>query len=191
MNRTFLHQLLSEIKNPKKEYRDACAQKIIKHPNLFPLLVNETFSTDDKLSVKSALVLEWICNNYSLEFFLPHLDDFINNLHTLNFDGSKRSCLKICEQIAITYHFNKNHPIQKIITELHIKKIVEISFEWFITPQTIAVKAYSMTTLYHLGFYENWVHSELEKTIAAAINNESKAYKARGKKILKLLRKKK
>jgi hypothetical protein len=58
-----------------------------------------------------------------------------------------------------------------------------------ITPQKVAVRAYTMTTLYLLGLQKEWVHSELQHLINTTIIKESEACKARENKILKLIKK--
>jgi len=189
VKRDYLLELLANIKNAKKEYRDNCAQKILADDDLFSLLVSETFNSNNKLSIRSAWILEWICTHYGLEFILLHLDEFTNKLESLRLDGAMRSCAKICESLSKAYHNQNNDFIKQNINKNHLNKMVETCFEWIITPQTIAVKAYSINALYFLGFYVNWVHPELEKTIRLNINTESKAYKARGKKILYSLNK--
>ena len=190
MNRDFLISLLLEIKNGKREYRDTCAQKIIKQPDLFVLLLEETFYVDNKLSIKSTWVLEWICTHYGINLLLPHLELFIDKLNTVYLDGSKRCLAKICEQLGEIYSTEPHHEIRRKLSTQQIEQIVEINFDWLISPQKIAVKAYAMTTLYHFGFYVNWVHEAIENTIANDVMHTSKACEARGKKILTLLKKK-
>ena len=141
------------------------------------------------MSIKAAWVLEWICTKYNLEFISPYIDEFSQKLSLLEFEGSIRACAKICEQLSENFHKNNNPKITSAIKQKHIDLIIENSFDWVIGDKPIAVKAYSITTLYYFGFYTDWVHNELEKIITSDIVHISKACEARGKKILKLLQK--
>ena len=75
------------------------------------------------------------------------------------------------------------------LTENHINTIIETGFDWLITPQKIAVRAYTMNTLYLFGLEKDWVHPELKHLIETKIIHESKGCKARGKHILGLIAK--
>jgi len=187
VKRDFLITILQNIKNAKCEYRNRAALSIIENDDLFFLLIKETFNVNDILSVKASLILEWIIKKNGLALLLPHLNLFTQNLHKVHFDSSIRACSKICELIAITYHSKKTHNIQRIMTKKQKNNIIAIGFDWLITPQKAAVKAYTMNTLYLLGQKTTWVHSELKNIIATDIIYHSKVCEIRGKKILKLI----
>ena len=67
--------------------------------------------------------------------------------------------------------------------------MIATGFDWMISDQKVAVKAYSMETLYIFGKENPWVHKELQLILEQEISNGSPAYKARGKKILNWLNK--
>jgi hypothetical protein len=79
--------------------------------------------------------------------------------------------------------------VKEKLQEKHIDAIIETGFDWLITPQKIAVRAYTMQTLFMFGLQKDWVHTELKHLIETKIINESKGTKARGKHILKLIEK--
>lgn len=187
MNREFLISILQNIENAKRSYRNEAALKIINAPDLFPYLINETFNVKDTLSIRAAWTLEWICTHNGLYLLLPHLDIFTKNLHQLYFNGSIRTCSKICEHISIAYTSKKEHPIKSTLTKKQIDNIIEVAFDWLITPQKIAVKAYTMNTLYLLGLQIDWIHPALETIIRKDVIHQSKGCEVRGKKILKLI----
>ena len=83
----------------------------------------------------------------------------------------------------------KESLIKEFISEIHIKKIIEAGFDWMIGQQKVAVKAYTMNTLFLLGKNYDWVHQELKLIIQQNIMNESAAYKARGRITLALINK--
>lgn len=70
------------------------------------------FQNDDKISIKAAWILEWVCIQKDLNYIIPHLDVFTHNIHKLSFDSAIRPCSKICEAIVKTYFIRKNQPLK-------------------------------------------------------------------------------
>ena len=189
MGRNFLISTLDNMKNPKRENRQKAANIVHSNNDLFPHLVSLTFEVDNKLSIKAAWVLEWICTHGKLNWILPHLNEFTDNISKLQFDSAIRPCAKICEQLATSYTTKGENEVQKNLTKQHIDAIIETGFDWLITPQKIAVRAYTMNSLYLFGLEKDWVHPELEHLITTKIIKESAGCKARGNKILALIHK--
>jgi len=191
VNRDFLIALIEDVTNAKKQFRDDCALKIIDSPELFPYLLYETFNTTNKLHIKCAWILEWICTHYGLELLLPHLDYYTSNLNKLTENGAIRTCAKICEHLGVQFNRKTPNQVQMHITEKHIDSIIEVGFDWMITNQKIAIKAYTMRSLYEFGLHRDWVHDELKHIISSTVIHESKGIKARSKLILNLITKNK
>ncbi|MFY9241707.1 MAG: adenylosuccinate lyase [Polaribacter sp.] len=189
MSIEFLTEQLQLVENAKRENRQRVANIVLENKNLFKYLVAITFKVDDKISIKAAWILEWICTHHHLEWILPHLDEFSTRISTLKFDSSIRPCAKICEHLATAYYSKTENDVQKTLTENYIKLIVEAGFDWLITPQKIAVRAYTMNTLYLFGLEQDWIHPELKHLIETKIIHESKGCKARGKHVLLLIEK--
>lgn len=189
MSVKFLTDLLNNMENPKRDNRQYVADIVLENKNLFKDLVEITFIVNDKISIKAAWILEWICTHHNLEWMIPHLDEFTDNIKTVYFDSATRPCAKICEHLAKAYYSKKINEIQVNLTAKHINRIVETGFDWLITPQKIAVRAYTMNTLYFFGLEMDWVHPELKHLIETKIIHESKGCKARGKHILLLIEK--
>ena len=181
--------ILEKVENAKRENRNTAANIVYKDEKLFEELIHYVFKTDDKLSVRAAWILEWICTHHDINLIIPYLNIFCDNIHNLQFDGSVRSCAKICEHLATGYAGKKENLIQQELKEIHRNRIIEVGFDWLITPQKIAVRAYIMNTLYLLGKEKDWVHPELEHLIRSKIIHESKGCKARGRKVLELIEK--
>ena len=188
MNQNFLLSELHSMENAKRENRDRVANIVYNNPDLFTELVNITFWVDDKISIKAAWILEWICTR-ELTYILPHLDEFTTNLHRVQFDSATRPVAKVCELLAMDYMSKKTTKTQQFLKELHIDAIIEAGFDWLITPQKIAVRAYTMGALYLFGLQKDWIHPELQHIISTKIIHESKGCKARGKHILALIEK--
>lgn len=177
------------MENPKIENRQKVANIVLADKKLFKHLITIIFTIDDKLSIKAAWILEWICTHHHLTWILPYLDEFTKKIATLKFDSAIRPCAKICAQLAEAYHLKKNKDVLKTITKAHVTVFIETGFDWLITPQKIAVRAYAMTFLYYWGLDTDWVHPELKHLIQSKIINESKGCKARGKAILEMIEK--
>ena len=187
-DKNILISALENMENPKRENRQTAANIVYNNQDLFEHLISLTFEVDHKISIKAAWVLEWICTHGKLNWMLPHLDEFTQNISKVHFDSAIRPCAKICEHIATAYTSKKENEFQFSLTTTHIDTIIETGFDWLITPQKIAVRAYTMTTLYLFGLQKDWVHPELEHLINTKIIKESKGCKARGSKIIKLIK---
>jgi len=189
MDKNYLISILNNMQNPKRENRQTAANIVYANQELFQHLVSLTFTVDDKISIKAAWVLEWICTHGRLPWILPHLDEFTENISKVTFDSAIRPCAKICAYIATAYTSKTENDFKECLSDTHIETIIETGFDWLITPQKIAVRAYTMTSLYLFGFQKEWVHPELEHLISTKIIKESAGCKARGNKILALIKK--
>ena len=189
MSIIFLTEQLNNMENPKRENRQRVADIVLGNQNLFKDLITITFDVENKVSIKAAWILEWICTHHQLDWIIPHLDEFSKKIATLKFDSAIRPCAKICEYLATAYYSKKENKVKKNLTINHIDTIVETGFDWLITPQKIAVRAYTMNTLYFFGLEKDWIHPELKHLIETKIIHESKGCKARGKFILSMIEK--
>lgn len=189
MSIEFLTNELLNIETATRDNRKRVADIVVNDESLMAFLITLTFQTDDKVSIKAAWVLEWICTHHTINFLLPFLDDFTSQLNKLKFDSAIRPSAKICEQLATAYFSKNENPVKEKLQQQHIDAIVETGFDWLITPQKIAVRAYTMNTLYLFGLQKDWIHPELKHLIETKIIHESKGTKARGKHILGLIEK--
>lgn len=189
MDLDFLISVLNNVDNAKRDNRKKASDIVLNNPDLFKYLVSLTFKVDDKISIRAAWVLEWICTHYSIENILPHLDEFTQNISTIHFDSVVRPCAKICEHLAVAYTSKQENVVKEFLTKQHIENIVETGVDWLITEQKIAVKAYTMQTLYLFGLEIDWIHPELEHIIKTKVIYQSKGTEARGRKILGLIAK--
>ena len=188
-DKNILLSALDNMENPKRENREKAANIVYNNQNLFKHLISLTFEVDQKISIKAAWVLEWVCTHGKLAWIVPHLDEFTTNISKVHFDSAIRPCAKICEYIATAYTSKKENEFQYALKPHHVDAIVATGFDWLITPQKIAVRAYTMTSLYLFGLQKDWIHPELEHLISTKIIKESKGCKARGTKILELIKK--
>ncbi|WP_438988511.1 adenylosuccinate lyase [Polaribacter sp.] len=188
-NQLYLLEQLNNLETAKRENRQRIANIVLEQAFLFEELVTITFWIDKKNSIKAAWVLEWICTHQNLDFILPYLNEFTSKISSLKFDSAIRPCAKICEYLATAYYAKSANKTKETLTLVHIDAIVETGFDWLITPQKIAVRAYTMNTLYLFGLEKEWIHPELKHLIETKIIHESKGTKARGKHVIKLIEK--
>ena len=188
-NQLYLLEQLNNLETAKRENKQRIANIVLEQPFLFEELITITFWIDKKISIKAAWVLEWICTHQNLDFILPYLKEFTSKISSLKFDSAIRPCAKICEYLATAYYAKSANKTKETLTLVHIDAIVETGFDWLITPQKIAVRAYTMNTLYLFGLEKEWIHPELKHLIETKIIHESKGTKARGKHVIKLIEK--
>jgi hypothetical protein len=67
--------------------------------------------------------------------------------------------------------------------------MTECCFDWLISKQKVACKVFGMTALFYLGTEFDWIHPELKAIISENIHENSPAYRARGKHVLKKISK--
>jgi len=183
VNKVSLVQQLNSIENAKRVSRLRVADLVLENSILFKHLLEIVFDIDNKLSIKAAWVLEFVCVE-KLEWLAPQLNYFTKNIGKLKFGSAIRPIAKICELLAKEYISNNDSVIKNSLTKEHINVLIEVGFNWLIGKQKVAVKAYTMEMLFLVGKNHDWVHEELQLIIQQNISLESAAYKARGKKVL-------
>lgn len=189
MNKELIILQLNTIENAKRVNRLRVTNFVIENKELFKYLLEIVFEFENKLSIKAAWVLEFVCAE-KLDWLAPHLNYFTENINKVKFDSAVRPVSKICEFLAKAYTSKKPSIIKNEITKEHINNIIEAGFDWLIGNQKVAVKVYSMEMLFQFGKNTDWAHKELQLIILQNITNESAAYQARGKKILSWINKK-
>ncbi|TJY34112.1 adenylosuccinate lyase [Pontimicrobium aquaticum] len=187
MTKEELYKELSYV-NHSRDNRKKYALLVISNPDLIPKVLDILFQVNDKTSCRAAWLLEFVARE-NLDAILPYLDSFIKNMHTVHLDPAVRPVAKICEYlIEACYSKTPNHTKDYLKPE-HKEKIIELSFDYMITDQKVAAKAYSMNSLYLLGKEFDWIHPELIMILERDFNLGSAAFKARARHLIKKLRK--
>lgn len=169
--------------NHSRENRKKYATLVINNPNLTPQVLDILFNVDDKRSCRAAWLLEFVARE-NLDTILPYLDRITLQMHKVHLDSAVRPIAKICEYlIEAFYHKNSNHT-KDYLKNIHKERIIELSFDYLITNQKVATKAYSMQTLYILGNEYDWIHPELTLILERDFNLGSAGFKARARQIL-------
>ena len=167
-----------------REYRIKYADIVLADKKLFLPLLQISFDETNEASVRVSWVIDYVMRE-KINWLYPHLDYFTTNISKVKHDSIVRPMARTCELLAKAYTSKNDLAIKNYLTNIHIEKIIETGFDWMISKQKVAVKAYSMETLFLFGKEFAWVHPELKLILEQEISNGSPAYQARGKRILK------
>jgi len=182
-----LYDQLSYVNHSRKK-RAYYAQLVIGNPSLMPLIIKILFKVNDPISNRAGWLLEFVCKT-DLSMLFPYLDVFTEKMSTVHQDSAVRPVAKICEYLALSYYKKKNPKTIKYLTRIHKERITEAGFDWLITEQKVAVKAYTMTSLFWLGTEIDWIHSELHRIMEDDYHKGSAAYKARCRHMFEAIKK--
>ncbi|MCO4821722.1 MAG: adenylosuccinate lyase [Flavobacteriaceae bacterium] len=174
--------------NHSRENRKKYAHLIIGQPELIPLVLDILFKVDDKVSCRAGWLLEFVARE-DLDVILPHLDRITEEMPKVHLDSAVRPVAKICEYLIEAYYHKLPNKTKLALNAVHKERFIELSFDYMITDQKIAAKAYSMNSLYLLGKENQWIHPELIMILERDFNSSSAAFKARARQLLKKLKK--
>lgn len=177
MTSTELYRELNYV-NHSREKRAYYAALVLEEPALFPVLLEILFLVDDKVSHRAGWIIEFTCKQ-DISICYPYLDVLTRNMHTVYQDSALRPVAKICECLTLDYYKVQSLLAQKSLKHQHKERIIEAGFDWLITDQKVAVKAYTLTSLFWLGTEIDWVHKELKRIMEEDYASQSAAYKAR------------
>ncbi|WP_458625926.1 adenylosuccinate lyase [Winogradskyella sp. PC D3.3] len=187
MTKAELYKELNYVTH-SREKRLKYANLLIDNPQLITPLLDILFNVDDKISCRAAWVFEFMCGK-NLNAIIPHLNTFTKQITRVHLDSAVRPVAKVCEYLTKAHYSQTNNPIKTALSETHKEHIIEACFDWMITDEKIAPKAYSMNSLYLLGTEYDWIHPELAIILERDYELQSSGFKARAKHILKKIRK--
>jgi hypothetical protein len=153
---------------------------IIRNRNLVEELIAFSFQTENKLHIRSCCILEKVFE-LQLDLAFPYLDLICKNLSKLKNDSAIRSISRFL--MFLVQDNSKNN----YLTENHLEKITEASFDWLIEEYRVAVKHHAVYTLIETGKFSNWVYPELRTILEKEIEFPSPGYKSIVKKFLKVI----
>ena len=166
--------------------RDFNASLIFENPDLLKDLMTIALDPTDKYHYKACWILELVLEK-NIGWLSPYLDDFCNSLSLYSHDGAIRSVSKIV-QFAATFHCNGLQSGAAFLTELQLKKMTEVCFDWLIGDEKVASKAYAMRALFEIGKLQPWIYPELREILENGYAEHSAAYKAATKELLKRMK---
>lgn len=183
-------QLYSELNyvNHSREKRNYYANIVLNNLELLPTLLDVVFRVDDKISARAAWLFEFVARE-NLDAILPYLDIYIEKMHTVHLDPAVRPMAKVAEYLIEAFYHKKSNRTQEALTQKHREKITEACFDWMISDQKVAVKAYSMRSLFLLGKEFDWIHDELYMILERDFASHSAAFKARARELMKRMNK--
>lgn len=183
-------QLYKELDyvNHSRENRKKYAFLVINNPDLIPQVLDILFQVDNKQSYRAAWLLEFVARE-NLDSILPYLDRITEHMHKVHLDSAVRPIAKICEYLTEAYYHKNLNKTKDYLTTIHKERIVVLSFDYLITNQKIAAKAYAMNTLFLLGKEFDWIHPELTMILERDFKAGSAGFKSRARCLLKKLKK--
>ena len=129
-----------------------------------------------RVAQRAAWSVSWAAKQRP-EMVMPYLETIVRQMQRSDVpDSVKRNAVRILEAIAIP-------------EKLH-GEVMNACFGFIEDPATaVAIKAFSLTTLFHLSKQYPEIISELKLVIEERWEHESAAFKSRGRKILAALNK--
>jgi len=160
---------------------DACnmiAESAVENYSIMKVLVEFSLSDDKTLAFRASWTITKAVDRFR-EIAEPWYKIFINSLPGIDNEAVIRSFLKIINQGDFINFSEKEHGI-----------IAECCFDWLNSgTSAIAIKAYSMESLYKLTRIYPELRDELRTSISRVSENGSAGIKARGKLIIEWIRK--
>ncbi|SJZ93048.1 hypothetical protein [Sediminibacterium ginsengisoli] len=132
-------------------------------------------SNESRLAQRAAWSVSWAARKKP-EMVMPHLADLVSVLERKDTHPALiRNAVRVLEAIDIP--------------EAYHGKVMNACFGFIENPATpVAIKAFSLTTLFNLSVRYPDIRPELKLIIEERMPEESAAFKARGRKILQQLR---
>jgi hypothetical protein len=166
-------ELLKE-KNHSKTQAFKISEFACSSPKHFAALMKCFLSNEYRLAQRAAWSVSWVAKK-NPELIVPYIKDLVDQLPRKDVHNAViRNSIRILQQIEIP-------------EDLH-GELMNSCFNFIESPSTpIAIKAFSLTTLFNLSKSYPEIKNELKLIIEERWNNETAAFKSRGKKILKAL----
>jgi hypothetical protein len=124
-----------------------------------------------RLAQRAAWSVSWAAKQKP-EMIYPHISDLVSVLHKKNVhDAVIRNSVRVLQEIEIP--------------EKYQGEVMDACFQFLEKPATaVAIKAFSLTTLFNLSKKYPEIKSELKLIIEDRLEHETAAFKSRAKKIL-------
>jgi len=166
-------ELLKEKNHTKKHPLEISHYACLSAKN-FKQLMQCFLSKEYRVAQRAAWSVSWAAREKPA-FIAPYIKDLVAQLQRKDVHNAViRNSVRILEAIEIPEEFHG--------------KVMNACFAFIEKPSTpIAIKAFSLTTLYHLSKYYPEIKQELKLIIEERWNTETAAFKSRGKKILENL----
>lgn len=175
MEQTLYNQIAQSTAHRKS--RDDNAAFVLRH-GLGNELISLALDTANKNHFKACWTLELVLE-HNLDLLTPRLAEFCDNLPHWANDSALRSVSKICMFCA-----KRLKQTPDFLSEKQILQITEACFQWVISDEKVAAKAYAIFTLYETGKKLDWVYPELIPVLQHGFPDHSPAYQSVARKVL-------
>ncbi|HEX8270712.1 MAG TPA: hypothetical protein VF581_12530 [Flavobacterium sp.] len=165
--------------------RDENSQLILANPHLLADLLEVCYELKNPHHHKACLILELIMVE-DVKLLEPYLSEFCDMLPLWKQDGAVRAVAKIC-YLAVKQHRKAVKSNEEFLSDHQLQQLTEICFDWLIGNTKVAAKAHAMRALYEIGKLQDWIHPQLLEIITKDYAEQSPAYRAVTKEILKKL----
>lgn len=184
--RTEIEKLLEKTTALRRD-REAAASYIGSNPEKYRDLLRCAQDRDPNTRIKTCWILEIVVLK---DPFLLDTDReaFFEVLEHINEGSSIRPVSKIIAYWCKAEITLQNNTYPNLSSE-DMQKLTDRCFSWLLADLPVAVKAFSMEALLHLGKSEPWVHPELKAYLQREFPNGSPGFKSRAKKVLSAIEK--
>ena len=160
------------LKEHSKEQAMKIANYACASQKNFKELMQCFMSNEYRVAQRAAWSVSWAARKQP-EMIRPYIKDLVSQMQRTDIHPAVvRNSVRILEQIEIPKPFHG--------------EVMNTCFGFIENPATpIAVKAFSLTTLYHLSRFYPEIQHELKLIIEERWDTETAAFRARGKRILK------
>ena len=179
-----MEEFLQNISALRKD-REAAAAMAMERAAHFQQLLQCALSTNPEIAVKSCWILEIVLLQHP-ECIHANRDRLFKIFNTLQQGSGIRPLAKIIAhwtEDVFTTQTNRYPGLSAQETD----SLTEVTFNWLLSDHPVAVKVFSMESLYHLGKKNTWVHEELRVHLQRNYPDSKPAYRARARKILEAL----
>ena len=174
---------LSQI-NHSKNNREHIANHLVAHPHEIQEYLDVIAAKTDKEYFKASWALEFV-SRININVLLPYLSQILALANEETAHQAIRPFAKIIETLVLI-DYSKDDTSYNLSADFKNLMATQC-FDWLITEQKVAAKAYSMTSLFQLGKDIAWIHPELKIYLEDNFNQGTAAFKARARHILKKL----
>lgn len=165
-----------------RKSRDDNADFVLRH-GLSDQLISLALDTANKNHFKACWTLELVLE-HDLDLIQPRLTEFCDNLLHWTNDSALRSVSKICMFCA-----KRLKQTPDFLTAAQVLQVTEACFQWIISDEKVAAKAYAILTLYETGKKLDWVYPELVPVLQHGFPDHSPAYRSVARKVLGSIKK--
>ena len=156
--------------------------RIISENQFLPGLI-QIIQQSSAYRLKAIVALEFYARDH-WEEVKNYSEEIIEISTKITSETEKRCISKLMEKIS---EFQYKDPDFKL-PQQSLEQMASVCFDWLLTDSKIATKAFSMQSLFYLGYKIDWIHPELKAYLQRNLSQQSAGFKSRGTKILKKLR---